>query len=65
MLVLLYPSPLGITESRYRLFISLSHLDNFVYTSQLWIFVYIPVMDFLFIPVVDFLFIPVIFLLFI
>ena len=41
MLVLLYPFPLGITESRYRLFISLSHLDNFVYTSHLWIlFIY-------------------------
>ena len=40
MLVLIYPFPLGITEPRYRLFISLSHLDNFVYTSHLWIRLY-------------------------
>ena len=40
------PLPLGVTASRYRLFISLSHQDNFVYTSQLWIFVYTPVIDF-------------------
>ena len=39
MLVLLYPFPLGITASRYRLFIYLCHfLNNFVYTSQLWTF---------------------------
>ena len=48
MLVLLYPFPLGITVSHYRLFIYLGHLlNNFAYTSQLLIlFVYMPVMDF-------------------
>ena len=42
MLVLLYPFPLGITVSRYRLFIYLSHLfNNFAYTSQLLILLFI------------------------
>ena len=52
MLVLIYPFPLGVTASRYRLFISLSHLDNFVYTSQLWISFIYQSWIFLFIPVV-------------
>ena len=67
MLVLLYPFPLGITVSRYRLFIYLGHLfNNFAYTSQLLIlclytsygfFLSIPVITFLFIPVINQLFI--------
>ena len=63
MLALLYPFPLGITVSRYRLFIYPCHfLNNFVYTSQLWTFVYIyQSWNFLFIPVIDFLLIPVIY----
>ena len=42
MLVLLYPFPLGIIVSRYRLFIYLGHLfNNFAYTSQLLILLFI------------------------
>ena len=57
MLVLLYPLPLGITVSRYRLFIYLCHFcNNFAYTSQLLIlWLYTSYGFFLSIPVITLL----------